>query len=338
MPSNEEKNVNGNVESDSLGIDALTELSAEEIEKLLAEGAGTRPEEPKEPQGDVLDMLEEAGSSADDDLMDIQDMLKKSDRNEAIDEGAAEETGSRQGPADRLLADIEGAEAAEEPADAKARKAEKKSRKAQEKAEKAARRKAEKEAAKAEKAAKRGKKRGGKDPEPSEAKAEGPGEIEEYDMLLDKDLLDSIVSDAGNVGRGEERESAREPGGFSVNELGKEYDAALEREKASEAERMKERDVAPVKEETAESDIMELDMDEIDAFIPDISNGQKEEGGAKRKGGLMTKIITMLTEEEPENEDIPLSEENEEILKDLDKEKAGGKKAKKRKRDRKSVV
>ena len=78
MPSNEEKNVNGNAESDSYGIDALTELSAEEIEKLLAEGAGTRPEEPEDvPQGDVLDMLEEAGDHEDDDLLDIQDMLKK---------------------------------------------------------------------------------------------------------------------------------------------------------------------------------------------------------------------------------------------------------------------
>ena len=148
MPSNEDKNRNGNAESDSLGIDALTELSAEEIEKLLAEGAGTRPEEPEDvPQGDVLDMLEEAGDHEDDDLLDIQDMLKKSDRNEAIDAGAEEETGSRQGPADRLLADIEGAEeSGAPPADAKARKAEKKARKAQEKAEKAARRKAEKEA------------------------------------------------------------------------------------------------------------------------------------------------------------------------------------------------
>ena len=334
MPSNEDKNRNGNAESDSLGIDALTELSAEEIEKLLAEGAGTRPEEPEDvPQGDVLDMLEEAGDHEDDDLLDIQDMLKKSDRNEAIDAGAEEETGSRQGPADRLLADIEGAEeSVAPPADAKARKAEKKARKAQEKAEKAARRKAEKEAAKAGKAAKRGKKRGGKDSEPSETKAEGSGEIEEFDMLLDRDLLDSIVSDAGNVGRGEERESAGKPGGFSVNELGKEYDAAREREKAPEAERMKEEDVAPVKEKTAESDIMELDMDEIDAFIPDISSGPQEEAGAKRKGGFMSKIITMLTEEEPENEDIPMSEENQEILKDLDKEKAGGKKAKKAKK------
>lgn len=125
MPSNEEKNRNGNAESDSYGMDALTELSAEEIEKLLAEGAGTRPEEPRDlPQGDVLEMLEEAGDENDDDLQDIQDMLRKSDRNEAIDAGAMEETGSRQGPADRLLADIEGAE--EEngaPVDAKTRKA-----------------------------------------------------------------------------------------------------------------------------------------------------------------------------------------------------------------------
>lgn len=340
MPSNEEKNRNGNAESDSYGMDALTELSAEEIEKLLAEGAGTRPEEPRDlPQGDVLEMLEEAGDENDDDLQDIQDMLRKSDRNEAIDAGAMEETGSRQGPADRLLADIEGAE--EEngaPVDAKTRKAREKARKAQEKAEKAARRKAEKEAARAGKAAKRGlKKRGDKDSEQPERRTEDPEEIKEFDMLLDKDLLDSIVSDAGNLGRGEKKETAGEgeSTGFSVNELGAEFDAAAEREKALNSERTKERDVAPVKEETEESGIMELDMDEVDAFIPDISSEPKEESGEKRKGGLMTKIITMLTEEEPENEDIPISEENQEILRDLDSEKANGGKGKKAKKAKK---
>ncbi len=346
MPSNEDKNRNGNAESDSYGIDALTELSAEEIEKLLAEGAGTSPEKPEEePQGDVLEMLEEAENQDDNDLQDIQDMLRRSDRNETIDEGGVEEAGDRQGPADRLLADIEaGVEVPAEPADAKSRKAQKKSQKAQEKAEKAARRKAEKEAARAEKAARRGpKKRGSKgaaEPEPQENRIEGPGEIEEYDLLQDKELLDSIVSDAGNIGRGEkDKASGKEPRkskSFSVNELGEEYDAAREREKNLESERIREREVAPVKEETAESEIMELDMDEIDAFIPDISNESKEEPSAKRKGGLMTKIITMLTEEEePENEDLPISDENQEILRDMDKEKAAGGKGKKGKKAKK---
>ena len=46
MPSNEEKNRNGNAESDSYGMDALTELSAEEIEKLLAGGGAAAPAAP----------------------------------------------------------------------------------------------------------------------------------------------------------------------------------------------------------------------------------------------------------------------------------------------------
>lgn len=49
----------------------------------------------------------------------------------------------------------------------------------------------------------------------------------------------------------------------------------------------------------------------------------------------MTKIITMLTEEEPENEDIPISEENQEIIRDLDQEKGSGGKGKKAKKAKK---
>lgn len=51
----------------------------------------------------------------------------------------------------------------------------------------------------------------------------------------------------------------------------------------------------------------------------------------------MTKIISMLMEEEeePENEDIPLSDENQEILRDLDQEKGAGGKGKKAKKAKK---
>ena len=146
--SSNERNINGNEESESYGIDAVTEMSAEEIERLLTESAGTGAgERPSEDdfQGDVLDMLEETGNH-DDDLSDIQDMLKKSDRNETIDAGGAKEADFQQNPVDKLLADIEGAgEEVEKPLSAKERKAQEKLRlgqekfrKAQEKAERAA--------------------------------------------------------------------------------------------------------------------------------------------------------------------------------------------------------
>lgn len=335
MPSQEE---NKGTRNENYDIDAVTELSEEEIERLLAEGAGTGLEDSavKEPiRDDVLEMLEDAD---DDDLWDIQDMLKKSDRNEAIDAGEDSAPQQEENPADKLLADIEGAGEAETPMDPKARKALEKQQKAEEKKrlkeEKASRRKAAKEAAKAQKAAKRQlKSRDAAEPEESEEPAEQKEEgIQEYDLLLDKDLLDSIVSDAGNLGR-EEKERAPKEGGFSLNELGREYDAARDREYISESEGTKVENVEPAKKEAVEDGIMEVDMDEVDALIPDISNTVGEEPEKNKKNGLMTKIISMLMEEEeePENEDIPISEENQEIIRDLDNEDKGkkGKKAKK---------
>lgn len=346
MSSREENNVNGNGEYEAYGVDDVTELSAEEIEKLLAEStggyAGGEPEDTA--AGDVLEMLEEAGDHKDDDLRDIQDMLRRSDRNEAI-EADEPEAGHQENPVDKLLEDIDGASVdSGEPMDAKTRKAREKqrkngekSRKAQEKAEKAAKKKADKEAARAEKAARRGlrKRSGAENPEPEETGNEEPEEIREYDLLQDKELLDSIVSKAEDAGH-EKKETSQN---FSVNNLGPEYDAARERETAHKTERIMDKDVGAQmeeelsKEESAQSGIMEVDMDEIDAFIPDVSEGQKEQPG-KQKGGLMNKIIKLLTEEEePENEDLMISDENMEIIKDLDKEKkSGGKKDKKAKK------
>ena len=136
MSSREEKNVNTNAESDAYGIDAVTELSAEEIEKLLAESAGVYAEKNAEDAfaGDVLEMLEETGDDSDDNLRDIQDMLKRADQNEAIDESLMEE-GEQHSPVEKLLADIEEGASKEdpEPMDAKTRKEQEKQRKAQEK-------------------------------------------------------------------------------------------------------------------------------------------------------------------------------------------------------------
>ena len=80
-------------ESQALDIDAVSELSQEEIERLLSQGAEEaqarsrwQPEE--EEQEDVLDMLED---TQDDNLQDIQEMLQKSDRNEAIDSSSEDQ-------------------------------------------------------------------------------------------------------------------------------------------------------------------------------------------------------------------------------------------------------
>ena len=58
MSSKDENNGNINAESENYGVDDVTELSAEEIEKLLAESAGIPEEEPEDAfAGDVLEML-----------------------------------------------------------------------------------------------------------------------------------------------------------------------------------------------------------------------------------------------------------------------------------------
>lgn len=349
MPSQEDnKNafadqpVNGNddrkqapvEEPQALDIDAVSEMSQEEIERLLSQGAEEEQARSRwQPEGedaeeDVLDMLED---SKDGNLQDIQDMLQKSDRNETIDPAGGDVDSYGEEPADQLLAEIEAA-AEEAPVDSKTRKSREKERKAQEKArqkeEKAARKKEAREAARAEKQAKKdSRKKGRADQAQGAAEAEAANEIKEYDLLLDKDLLDSIVHDAGNLGK-EEKE--QEPAQERTDTMADLLDAAMEQQSTGRTEEK------PVMERIesgngSENDIMELDMDEIDAFIPDVSEtAQEEEKGGKKKG-LVSKLVTLLMEEEePENEDIPLSEENEEIIRDLDAEKSSGKKEKKK--------
>lgn len=342
MPSQEDKRngftdqpVNGNEEREQAGgnqaldIDAVSEMSQEEIERLLSHGAAEarsrwQPEE-EDTEEDVLDMLED---TKDDNLQNIQDLLQKSDRNETIDSSEEAEDPYGEGPADKLMAEIE--EAAEEaPVDSKTRNAMEKERKAQERArqkeEKAARKKAAREAARAQRQAKKdSRKKSGADQAQDTAEAEDANEVKEYDLLLDKDLLDSIVHDAGNLGK---EEKGQEPARESIDTMTESFGAAEEQSTdRTEEKSMMERTGASAN--GSENDIMELDMDEVDAFIPDVSESEQETEKGGKKKGLVSKIVTMLMEEEPENEDIPLSEENQEIIKDLDAEKSSGKKTK----------
>ena len=319
-------------ESQALDIDAVSELSQEEIERLLSQGAEEaqarsrwQPEE--EEQEDVLDMLED---TQDDNLQDIQEMLQKSDRNEAIDSSSEDqEDPYGESPADKLLADIE--EAREEaPVDGKARKAMEKERKAQEKARQREEKAARKKAAKAEKQAKKNHRKGGSPEQAQEAsKSEDANEIKEYDLLLDKDLLDSIVSDAGNLGR-EEKEQT--PVQEAAEEAADDSDAIDVQRSVDRTEGEASMERTEASDNGSQNDIMEVDMDEVDAFIPDVSDAGQEEPKGGKKGGLVSKLITMLMEEdESENEDMPLSEENQEIIRDLDDEKSSaGKNAKKK--------
>lgn len=265
-------------ESQAPGMDALAGMTEDDIAAFLSqsrvESQGSQAE------GDLLDMLE---GEDDSDLQDIQDMLQKSDRNETIQEGRLDTEGYAPGesPADRLLADIEGAGTGDV-SDKKKQRALRR----EEKAAKKAAKKAAREEAKAAKAAGK-KKKGGKG---------------RTDVSFDREALDDIVSGAGALG------GRRGSGPEDVIEvpLGK-------------------AETGGVVPDLLEPDVMAIDMDQVDDLFPDIGEKKKPK---EKKQNFLSKAISFLMEEEeeedlepiPENEDILLSEENQEILKALGEE------------------
>ncbi len=287
MPSDEKnldsllKEMSEENESDSprqadgsaLDTDVLSEMTEDEIARLLSEQAA-KPENGQEEE-DVLELLEGAGEK---DLQEIHELLKKSDRNETIDgewqdEGAGEQSEEL---VDQLLSDINKAGEEKVAESATDKREQKKKDKAAKKAERAAK-KAQKSAARA------GAKKKG---QPSQ-------EVGNND-LFDKQTLDDIVFGADQLKQSEEREMS-----------------------AAEAERK-----IP---ELLEQDIVAVDMDQVDDLIPDIS---ERRGGPekKEKNGFLSKALSFLMEEEEEeesaaeNEDILLSDENQEILRALEGE------------------
>ncbi len=281
----------GAQEPESLDLDAVTNMTEEDIARLLAAGAeetandnGTPPSSTEEGESleDVLAMLE---GTKDDDLQEIQDMLQKSDNNESV--AGNEVSEEEENPANQLLADIEDAENGTEALNPKQQRALEKKRRKEEKLAQKAEKKARREAAKASKSKK--------------------GRTQE-EQDFDKDVLDSIVSGAGQIGH----KSAQ-----SSEEEGK----------------------------PAEEAIIEIDTEEADNLIPDITamaEAEEEESEVKEpevKGGFLSKFLAFLMEEEeeePENEDIRLSKENQDILDELDKEKAGAKGGKGKKKEKKA--
>lgn len=316
-----------------LDIDSVAEMTEEEIAAFLSAGVGgdkndTEPYrasfgESDAPQGDVLEMLDETG---DRDLKEIKNLLERSDRNEDVSGGSlASGADDGKSPADRLLADIEGAgeqEMAEEMAENVDRRALKKEQRKKEKIIKKEAKQREKDAARAEKKRKRSH---GEAEAKDTRKETAENSVKEYDMMLDRDLLDSIVSGAaGRAGRPEA--PAQEDNGEGLASLMEYAKADLDGASGSEADWVEKENASP------ELDIMTLDMAEADALLEDISEKEEE---AEEKEGLFSKMVSFLTEEESEaeNEDVRLSDENEEILNELDNEKPQkSKKAKKPKK------
>jgi len=271
-------------ELDSLDLDAVTAMTEEDIARLLEAGVGETANQTdigedsggdiSDSMDDVLNMLE---GTSDSDLQEIQDLLQKSDRNEMVD--PQELLDEEENPADKLMADIERAGNPVDVSDPKQQRAMEKQRRKEEKLARKAEKKAKKEAAKSAK---------GK----SGKKASKAGQDE---MPFDKDILDSIVSGDGQIGK----------------------ETAPQTEKGENRFQM-----------SAEDAIVTLETEEADDLLPDISVSEDDEEGEKdeKPQGLFAKFMAFIMEEdeEPENEDIRLSKENQDIIDELDREKAGG--------------
>lgn len=168
-------------------------------------------------------------------------------------------------------------------------------------------RKAEKEAKKAEKAAKKSEKKAGKKQNEVIEVADG-----EEGMFGIEDLL-----------AGAEDVPASEPQSEESSGNTAAEDALLKELEAFDFLN----DVSMVDDSLLEA----ADSASADSLAQVMENGDNE----KPKKGLFARFLDFINEEdeeEPENENIKLSDENQTILKDMDKEKKKGKKAKKGKK------
>ncbi len=356
-------------------LDALNSMSEDDIERILAAGAGEDSEDSADfPEEDVLGMLEDTD---DGDLQEIHQLLDRADNDEAVSDEIEEllkEPSEEEDLEKKLLE-----EAAEEAMDPKARKAQEKAKKRQERAAAKKAAKEAKAAAKREKAAAKAARRGKSPvpaPEAEEAVSEEPlqerenvteesGVTTDEDDLFDTSVLDSIVSEADAIDSGE-AESVSDDGdmdlpggdvdltggdadlpggdmdlsggdadltgddvdlsgsddsdsglGFDIGELfGDSDDSVLGGGEAAS-------------DELADfPDFVDIDSDNVENLVAKIDNS-----GSKKKG-LLARIFNFLTEEEEEeeSESLKLSDENREILSDLEKEKTAGKKKKKGKK------
>ena len=313
-------------------LDAVMGMSEDEIAKMLSEGLPAEEPAAAELSGgqDVTEMLE---GTADDDLHDIQDMLQKSDNNEAVDDEIVEllqgipedgedleqkilsEDASLGGNTSEELEALTG--------DTKNKKALEKKRK---KEEKAAARKAAREAAKAKKESKKRAKKAKKQRKNKNVQ-DIPVENENgEEMLVDRDELDKLLSRAEQAGN----EDSEAEAATDEAESSGEDDFGLDLDNLFAGEDDSLGALAADADEQAADEIEEKKRD------------KKEKKDGKEKTGFLAKILSFLMEEDDDGEDkenLRLSEENQGILNDLDKEKkavkggkggTGGKKDKKK--------
>lgn len=361
MTAKEEKQEEDSVpeQGNSVDLDSVSNMTEEEIEQLLS--AGAQPEEDtlfgvsdmELPDEDVLKMLEESNDS---DLQEIQELLEKSDRNEAVDDSIEDllrEPAEEENPEAKILGESEdeGISAAEDKRKAALEKKKlaraKREEKKMQAAEKRAKKKAEKEAVREAKKQAREAKVAAREAKSDEKMTKST------ENLFDTSVLDSIVADADKATADSNDAEELPPEAFveePVDVFAEEIDEpASEENEPEEAEDNLGIDLGSLfGEEDAEGSLSEegedsdfpdfvaLDADEADALIPNHDEELAFDAAPKEKKGLFSKILDFLTEEdeEEENEDIKLSRENRDILNEMDNEaeEGKGKKGKKAKK------
>lgn len=338
-------------------------MSEDEIERILA--ANQKVAEFDAASDAVLDADEDLmsllGESSDGELQDIYDMLHKSDNNEAVDEElfALLQSEEEVGEADKLQAQLDGeADSIEGEGKGLTERQKKAQEKKRLKEEKAAAKQAAKEAKKAEKEAKKAAKKAAKEvaKENEEAAAmpivaaeddmiESLDELSTADMLDLQDLLafadmqspsESAIVELQQEAKAQSRPVMVDVPEENVSTIDLSEPTAADMQEIDELLNLAGisglSEDAVVELELADGTSVETLFEENE--IRDISS-------EKEKKGLFARILDFLTETDEDDEDggtedIPLSDENRNILEEMDKEeKASGKKGKKGKKDKK---
>lgn len=299
----------GNIDLELLGLDP---------EKDDPEGNDSMSsDEENLSDDDLMSMLDGVD---DDDLRDIHKKLERADNNEVVDGSVV-----RHDPGDGG-----GNDEPEEqkPLSKREQRAQRRKLRKQQKEEAKAAAKAEKMAAKeAAKAAKKGNIAQGSPAEDGPETSAGTVKKKPVhsDPLYDTSLLDSIVADAEQAGnerkspRGDDEASAEQDEN-DLAALGLDMESLFE-DKGNDG---------PRGDNPGFPEIVALDAEEVDNLIPE------REKPEQPKKGFFAKIFDFLTEadEDEESESLQLSDENRDILNDLDKEKASAKKKEKKKKDK----
>jgi hypothetical protein len=322
--------------ADMSSVDDISGMSEDEIMELLsaseeAAKGFSKQDSAQEKASDVLDIQAGAG---DDDLMAIQDLLEKADENLPVDkevESLLKSDGEEDKNLEEKILSAETAEGGDGDLEKEAGTSEKKltiREKIQKLKEKKAEKKAKKQAGK-----EAGDGRNLENAENSAAKESGSasestadttagesgGTASSVEDLVNTAQLDSIVALASD---GKDAPAA---------------DSQPEGAKQAESDGQAQKQEQPKTEEaTVESAAPSAPAVPIESAVSSAPAAPAEsEAPAPEKKGLLSKLLSFLTEEEEEekmgNENIHLSDENQEILDEMDKEaKSDSKKDKKK--------